>query len=584
MSSVIFLSEALTVCRRKLKSNLRKKFQHLFVQTTKSGEQILMNEIYTELHVTEACSEHPLNIGDLFEPPLSFQTIMTKGVAGVGKTVMTRKFSLDWAEDKVNDDIQFIFPFTFQELNLLKDRKYSWVELLHHFFAETKDAGICRFDELQAVFILDGLDECQLPLDFHNNEIITDVTDSASVDVLLTNLIMGRLFPFARLWVTTTPEAVDRIPPECIDRVTEVKGFTNPKKDEYFRKRFRNKELAGRIIRHIKASRSLHVMCKIPIICWIAATVLKDALTNDDKGELPQTLTGMYIRFLLSQSKQANVKNHKKLESEPFWSKGASKMFLSLGKLAFEQHQKGNLIFLEADLIQCGIDIGATSEYSDVFTQISKAELNEDRLYCFVHFSFQEFLAAFHVIVSFINSGVNLLSEEQFGLVTEQSTMEHLLQSAVNKALQSPNGHLGLFLRFLIGLSRQSNQALLQDLLTESGSSLQSSPDTVQYIKKKIRENPSPEQCINLFHCLNELNDKSLVEEIQQYLSCVGLSTERVCFDQWSALVFILLSSESELDVFNLKKYSTSEEGLLMLLPLVKASRLSLWVYNLLYI
>ncbi|XP_045891000.1 NLR family CARD domain-containing protein 3-like, partial [Micropterus dolomieu] len=156
---------------------------------------------------------------------------MTKGVAGIGKTVLTQKFTLDWAEDKANQDIQFTFPFTFRELNVLKEKKYSLVELVHHFFPETKEAGICSFEEFQVVFIFDGLDECRLPLDFHNNEVLTDVTESTSVDVLLTNLIRGNLLPSARLWITTRPAAANQIPPECVDMVTEVRGFTDPQKE-----------------------------------------------------------------------------------------------------------------------------------------------------------------------------------------------------------------------------------------------------------------------------------------------------------------------------------------------------------------
>ncbi|XP_073349789.1 NACHT, LRR and PYD domains-containing protein 3-like [Pagrus major] len=576
--------EALTDCQRKLKFNLRKKFQHLFVKATKSGKQMLMNEIYTELHITDENVEHTVNIGDLLEllpgQDGSLRTLMLKGVSGIGKTVTTQKFALDWAEDKVNNNTQFIFPFTFRELNLLKGDKYSWVELLHHFFAETKGAGTCSFDKFPTMFILDGLDECQLALDFHNNEILTDITDSASVDVLLTNLIMGKLFPSACVWITTTPEAAGRIPRQSIKKVTEVRGFTDPKKEEYIRKRFRNKELASRIISHMKTSQSLHIMCHIPVFCWITATVLEDVLKTDDRGELPKTLTDMYTHFLVVQSKLANVKDHGRAETDPIWNTETSTMILSLGKLAFEQLQKGNLIFYEADLVECGIDIRAASEYSEVISEIFKDDhgLNQDRRFFFVHLSFQVFLAAVHVIVSFINSGINLLSEEQSTskqsvLITEQSAVNQLYQSAVSKTLQSSNGHLDLFLCFLSGLSRQNNQELLQDLLKQSGSSLQSNQDTVQYIKKKIRENPCPERCINLFHCLNELKDQSLVEEIQQYLSSGCLSSDKLSPAQWSALVFILLSSENEFEVFDLKKFSASEEGFPRLLPVVQASR-----------
>ncbi|XP_075932637.1 protein NLRC3-like [Anarhichas minor] len=506
---------------------------------------------------------------------------MTKGVAGIGKTVLTQKFTLDWAEDKDHQDIQFTFPFTFRELNVLKEKQYSLVELVHHFFSETKEAGICRFKEFLVLFIFDGLDECRLPLDFHNNEVLTDVTESTSVDVLLTNLFRGKLLPSARLWITTRPAAANQIPPECVDMVTEVRGFTDPQKEEYFRKRFRDEEQASRIISHIKTSRSLHIMCHIPVFCWITATVLEHVLKTREGGELPKTLTEMYIHFLVVQSKLEKVKYDGGAETDPHWSPESRKMTESLGKLAFDQLQKGNLIFYESDLTECGIDIRAASVYSGVFTQIFREErgLYQDKVFCFVHLSVQEFLAALHVHLTFINSGFNLLSEEQTTsrlskVIRDKPKPKRLYQSAVDKALQSPNGHLDLFLRFLLGLSLQTNQTLLRVLQT--GSSSQTNQRTVQYIKKKISENVSPEKSINLFHCLNELNDHSLVKQIQQSLSSGRLSTDKLSPAQCSALVFILLSSEKDLDVFDLKKYSASEEALLRLLPVVKASNKAL--------
>ncbi|CAK6982153.1 NLR family CARD domain-containing protein 3-like [Scomber scombrus] len=594
-------------CRRKLKSNLEKKFQCLFEGIAKAGNPTLLNQIYTPLYITEGGTaevndeheirqietasrkpdrpETTIRQEDIFKASPGrdepIRTVMTKGVAGIGKTVLTQKFTLDWAEDKANQDIHFTFPFTFRELNVLKEKKYSLVELVHHFFTETKEAGICRFEEFQVVFIFDGLDECRLPLDFHNTEILTDVTESTSVDVLLTNLIRGKLLPSARLWITTRPAAANQIPPECVGMVTEVRGFTDPQKEEYFRKRFRDEEQASTIISHIKTSRSLHIMCHIPVFCWITATVLEDVLKSREGGELPKTLTEMYIHFLVLQSKLKNIKYDGGAETDPHWSPESRKMIESLGKLAFEQLQKGNLIFYESDLTECGIDIRAASVYSGVFTQVFKEErgLYQDKVFCFVHLSLQEFLAALHVHLTFIKSGVNLLEEEQttswwsevFG---DKST--RFYQSAVDEALKSPNGHLDLFLRFLLGLSLQTNQTLLRGLLTQTGSSSKTNQKTVEYIKKKISENVSAERSINLFHCLNELNDRSLVEEIQQYLRSGSLSTDKLSPAQWSALVFILLSSEKDLDVFDLKKYSASEEALLRLLPVVKASNKAL--------
>ncbi|XP_053188068.1 NACHT, LRR and PYD domains-containing protein 4-like [Scomber japonicus] len=596
-------------CGRKLKSNLEKKFQCVFEGIAKAGNPTLLNQIYTPLYITEGGTaevndehevrqieaasrksdrpETTIRQEDIFKASPGrdepIRTVMTKGVAGIGKTVLTQKFTLDWAEDKANQDIHFTFPFTFRQLNVLKKKKYSLVELVHHFFTETKEAGICRFEEFQVVFIFDGLDECRLPLDFNNTEILTDVTESTSVDVLLTNLIRGKLLPSARLWITTRPAAANQIPPECVGMVTEVRGFTDPQKEEYFRKRFRDEEQTSTIISHIKASRSVHIMCHIPVFCWITATVLEDVLKSREIGELPKTLTEMYIHFLVVQSKLKNVKYDGGAETDPHWNKKSRKMIKSLGKLAFEQLQKGNLIFYESDLTECGIDIRAASVCSGVFTQVFKEErgLYQDKVFCFVHLSLQEFLAALHVHLTFIKSGVNLLAEEQTTsrwskVFEDKPEPSRLYQSAVDKALKSPNGHLDLFLRFLLGLSLQTNQTLLRGLLKQTGSSSKTNEETVEYIKKKISENVSAERSINLFHCLNELNDRSLVEEIQQSLRSGSLSTNKLSHAQWSALVFILLSSEKDLDVFDLKKYSASEEALLRLLPVVKASNKAL--------
>uniref|UniRef100_A0A8C5C668 NACHT domain-containing protein n=1 Tax=Gadus morhua TaxID=8049 RepID=A0A8C5C668_GADMO len=532
-------------CQQKIKSHLKKKFKSVFEGIAKAGQRTDLNDFYTEIFITargsgEVNKEHevrlmetasrkpakketPIRCEDIFKPlpgqDKPIRTIMTTGVAGIGKTVLTHKFTLDWAESKTNHDIHFTFLLTFRELNLLKGIEFSLVGLLHHFFNETKEAGICRYDRFQVVFILDGLDECRLPLDFQRNPIWTDITKSTSVDVLLTNLIRGVLLPSAHIWITTRPAAANQIPAECVDMVTEVRGFTDQQKEDYFRKRF--KKLASRIISHVKKSRSLHIMCHIPVFCWITATVLEDLFKKSQIGEeMPNTVTQMYSHFLRVQSIQGDRKYHGRAETDPHWSSENREIIVSLGKLAFNQLEKGNLIFYEADLEERDIDIRAASEYSGVFTQIFKEEcgLYQDKVFCFVHLSIQEFLAALHVFLSFIDTGVNLLSKGQ--PTPGEDNLLHLYQSAVDKALQSENGHLDLFLRFLLGLSL----------------------------------------------------------EIQQYLTSGSLSAESLSPAQWSALVFILLTSEEELDVFDLKKYDASEEGLLRLLPVVKASKTSLYV------
>ncbi|KAM9489301.1 LOW QUALITY PROTEIN: NLR family CARD domain-containing protein 3-like [Clarias gariepinus] len=588
--------QLVSVYRRNLKSKLSEKCKRINEGISQHGSSTLLNEIYTELYITEGWSgdinnehevrqietasrrpptqETSIKCNDLFKDE-SIRSVLTKGVAGIGKTVSVQKFILDWAEGKANQDVTFMFPLPFRELNLMKQKHLSLMDLLHHFFPEIKGLKLIDCEINKVLFIFDGLDECRLPLNFQKNEMLCDVTESASVDVLLTNLIKGNLLSSALLWITSRPGAANQIPPECVDQVTEVRGFSDPQKDEYFRKRISDQSLANKIISHMKSSRSLYIMCHIPVFCWISATVLERMLGGTESGEIPKTLTQMFTHFLIFQIKHKDQKYHQKCDPDPQQTRES---ILALGKLAFQQLEKGNLIFYEEDLRECGIDVREVSVYSGVCTQIFREEfgLHLGKVFSFVHLSVQEFLAALYTFLSFINKKTTKQQTTDLSDLFSKSNMSDFLKGAVDKALQSENGHLDLFLRFLLGLSLESNQTLLRDLLPQTGSRSHSKQKTVKYIKKKIRENPSPEKSINLFHCLNELNDHSLVQEVQHYLNRgdhTCLSGVRLSPAQWSALVFVLLNSEENLDVFNLSKYTRSDECLLKLLPVVKASR-----------
>ena len=495
------------------------------------------------------------------------KTVMMKGVAGTGKTVEAQKFAQDWAEGKTNQNIDYVFPITFRCLNSVKDKEYSLMELLKKFFVEINAERICQ-EETQIVFILDGLDEWTgRRLRFQEKDNLSDVTERTSVDVVLTNLIKGILLPSARILITTRPAAAGLIPRKYIDRMTELTGFSDLQKEEFFQKRFVDDEEKARTIsQHLKKFQSLYIMCYLPVFCWIAATVLENILGLDEASALPKTMTVMYFHFVTAQFKHQNVK----MDGHFVLTPDNIQAILSLGKLAFEQLKKGKFIFYESDLIECGINMTDAYEYSGLFRQMFKVEngLDKVKVFSFVHLSVQEFLAALYVSLSFENDGIDLLTPPTSTFSRRFRQKKNLYQTALDEALKSPNGHLDLFLRFLLGLSLGTNQFIL---FTRKSS--QTNHGIVEYIKKKLRENISEERKINLLHCLNELGDDSLEQEIQQYLTSDSLSTKKLSPAQWSALAFMLLSSGKELDVFDLKKYGGSEDALLRLLPVVKASK-----------
>ncbi|XP_064191001.1 NACHT, LRR and PYD domains-containing protein 12-like isoform X3 [Anguilla rostrata] len=592
--------------QEKLKAKLRNRYQHIFEGVAKHGRSALLTKVYTEVFITEGeCgqvnTEHEvwniestskethaqdvqIECNKIFQPLPGQEdhirrSVLTKGIAGIGKTVSVQKFILDWAEGKANRGIDLIFPLPFRELNLMRDRKLSLLGLIRHFHPEVKHCTAVDLNSRRVLFIFDGLDECRLPLNFHSNEPWYDETEELSVDMLLTNLIQGNLLPSALLWITSRPAAASQIPPECIQRLTEVRGFNDPQKDEYFTKRFNDQNLANKIISHIKSSRTLHIMCHIPVFCLISATVLESLLDKSEGGQIPKTLTQMYTQFLRIQIMIKNQKYHRGMETNTKEMQETDKeITVNLGKLAFQHLEKNNLIFYEQDLKESGIDASKSPEYSGLYTEIFKEEsvLYEEKTYSFVHLSIQEYLAALSVHFLYVNGKENPLNLDMSKHTSPDGgiKLSAVHRSAVDKALQSPNGHLDLFVRFLLGISLDSKA--LSGLLPHTECSSQMVAETVKYIKEKVSKCLSPERTINLFHCLNELNDDSLVQEIQSFLKSSGHANQKLYPDQCSALAYALVMSEKQVDVLDFRMYNSTQAGYRRLLPVLKHTRTAL--------
>ncbi|CAK7303360.1 NLR family CARD domain-containing protein 3 [Vulpes lagopus] len=452
---------------------------------------------------------------------------ITIGVAGVGKTTLVRNFVYLWARGQVGKDFSLVLPLTFRDLNT--HEKLSAERLIHSVFPHTGESGLAAAAPSKILLILDGLDECKMPLDFSNTVACTDPKKEIQVDHLITNIIRGNLFPEVSVWVTSRPNVAGQIPGGLVDRMTEIRGFNEDEIKACLEEMFpEDHTLSGWVLRQVQADRALYLMCTVPAFCRLAASALAHLSRSklgpqDAEPWAPRTLCELYscyFRMALSGDRQEKGKASPRIEQVAHSSR---KMVGTLGRLAFHGLVRKKYVFYEQDLKAFGVDLTLVqSTLCGCFLQREET-LASSTAYCFSHLSLQEYVAAAYYYSASKRAIFDLFTEggmswPRLGFLTH-------FRSAAQRAMQAEDGRLDVFLRFLSGLLSPRVNALLAGSLLAQGEHQGYRAEVAELLQGCLRPNVAIcARAVNILHCLHELQCTELARSVEEAMESGGLA------------------------------------------------------------
>ncbi|KAK0140587.1 Protein NLRC3 [Merluccius polli] len=395
------------------------------------------------------------------------RTLVTTGLPGIGMSVVAARFSMDWAERGANKDIQFVIPlsfeslWSFQKFQLPPSKEMSIMEVIGHYYQGFGDVSFLDEPDCRFLLLMDSFD-CYLDtLNWKKTPVVSDSRTAAHLDVLIVNLIRGNLLPSACIWILGRQAAVSNIPPEFIDAVTDIDGFSDEMKDDYLRRRFQDENLAENIVSHYKRRPVLRALCQQPFVCWLAATAFQRCYRYQGYGKHPPRITPFYIHVMVIQTNRKLQRYCGQSENHLKWSPEDVHRMRSLGKLALTMVKKQAWVFSQQDLKEHNLDTKEITLFSGLCTEkVPLLGTSEPKQFCFIHPTFQEFLAAMYIFMVFHLEGWNVLEEPSRKLFLSKvpraaESAVDLLRCVVKQTRGAP--HMDMVLLFLCGMMSRGN-------------------------------------------------------------------------------------------------------------------------------
>ena len=335
--------------------------------------------------------------------------VLIEGAPGIGKTILSKEITFQWATGSLfkgnllfmlclrNSSIQNIASFS----DLAKYITYSHacqqtaskVDVFANYLEHSQGKEIA--------ILLDGYDE--FPEKLRNESFVADI-------------INRRVLPFCSLIITSRPTASAHLH-RSADRRVEILGFTNEDRKQYIQCALHDSlEEIEKVTAYLKENPFINTLCYIPLNMSILICILKESdgcRMSKNQTEINNQLICMTIARHLMREKilTLDIKSFSELPS-PY-----NKLLAELSKLAFVLLGKDKVAFCSSDIEDCcpkskllrdcinGMGLLQAIEYFN-FTNLTK-----QTSFNFLHFSMQEFLAAFYITSLSVHEQIEQMKE-----------------------------------------------------------------------------------------------------------------------------------------------------------------------------
>ncbi|XP_026529100.1 NACHT, LRR and PYD domains-containing protein 3-like [Notechis scutatus] len=497
-------------------------------QPQKQKERELLATGRMHLEILRTNSRHlSTNLEDLFDPDESGipKTVVLQGPAGIGKSTTVQKIMLDWADGQLYpDSFDYVFCIRCRELNFT-EKAISLTELIVEQ-CQDRDAPV---EEILAypeklLFIIDGFDELSHFLESEGN-LCEKPNLKVPLESILNSLLRKILLPESFLLITTRPGALERLQ-GCLKcpRFTEIVGFSEKGRREFFSKFFEEEKKANIALSFIENTVAVSTICFIPMVCWIICSVIKIKLETEDEiaGTL-DTTTKVFLQFSHILLKHDN----------PRWRTSPQNEFRKLCSLARAGIMQQKILFEEQDLKEHCLDVSALK---DLFLEkrAFRTGLGRRSLYSFFHLCFQEFFAAMWYILP----------------AESTKEVDHIMGD-LHRVLvewEKPNNqHFALTVCFMFGLTNEKTHILFEQTLQCKTSDLVK-PLLLQKAEEVAAKEVDHQHyfLLHFFHCLFESQEPEFAKRVMHHFQIIDLSFNTLSVLDCKVLSFCLQNSTIE--------------------------------------